>query len=198
MCIGSWSVDWRRPQCRWNEVSVFTPEASHSGAYVRNVSSVYNWEKVRGKLLEATVEEEGMPESGVCVVCIERELFLRCRYCGPRQFFCPNFARDLHANRNQFHVTQLPCSSYPTTDRSGPGLSADTQHFSKPPGFFPATLAWTQAMPVFKRKLSGHLLAKSHRYTFFKKQAIKLCLSTHYLSTIRHFKQYFQARNPLN
>ena len=27
--------------------SVFTPEASHSGAYVRNVSSVYNWEKVR-------------------------------------------------------------------------------------------------------------------------------------------------------
>ena len=30
--------------------------------------------------------------------------------------------------------------------------------------FFPATLAWTRAMPVFKRKLSGHLLAKSHRY----------------------------------
>ena len=26
------------------EASVFTPEASHSGAYVRNVSSVYNWE----------------------------------------------------------------------------------------------------------------------------------------------------------
>ena len=88
------------------EVSVFTPEASHSGAYVRNVSSVYNWEKVRGKLLEATVEEEGMPESGVCVVCKEREPFLRCRYCGPRQFFYSNCARDLHADRNQFHVLE--------------------------------------------------------------------------------------------
>ena len=97
------------------EASVFTPEVSHSGTYVRNVSSVYNWEKVRGKLLEATVEEEGMPESGVCVVCKEREPFLRCRYGGPRQFFCSNFARDLHADRNQFHVTQLPATSYPAT-----------------------------------------------------------------------------------
>ena len=73
---------------------------------MRNVSSVYNWEKVRGKLLEATVEEEGMQESGVCVVCKEREPSLRCRYCGPTQFFCSNCARDLHADRNQFHVLE--------------------------------------------------------------------------------------------
>ena len=45
--------------------------------------------------------------------------------------------------------------SHPPTDRSGPGLGY----------WHPATLAWTWAMPVFKRKLSGHLLAKSHRYT---------------------------------
>ena len=38
----------------------------------------------------------------------------------------------------------------PPTDRSGPGL----------------TLAWTRPMPVFKRKLSGPVLAKSHRYKF--------------------------------
>ena len=78
---------------------------------MRNISSVYNWEKVSGKLLEATVEEEGMAESGICVVCKEREPFLRCHYCGPRQFFCSNcardlHARDLHANRNQFHVLE--------------------------------------------------------------------------------------------
>ena len=75
-------------------------------ASVRNVSSMYNWEKVGGKLPEATVEEEGMPESGVGVVCKEREAFLRCHYCGPRQFFCSNCAQDLHADRNQFHVLE--------------------------------------------------------------------------------------------
>ena len=51
--------------------------------------------------------------------------------------------------------------SHPPMDRSGPGLSADTQQDGKPPSFFPATLAWT------KQKLSGHCLAKSHRYFFF-------------------------------
>ena len=56
------------------------------------------------------------------------------------------------------HTKQV---SHPPTDRPGPGLSADTQQDSKPAGFCPATLDW---MPVFNRKLSGHLLAKSHRY----------------------------------
>ena len=59
--------------------------------------------------------------------------------------------------------------SHPPTDRSGPGLLCWVLTPSKtasPLFFFSATLAWTRAMPVFKRKLSGHLLAKSHRYTY--------------------------------
>ena len=35
--------------------------------------------------------------------------------------------------------------------------------------FCPATLAWTREMPLFKRKLSGHLLAKWHRYIYILK-----------------------------
>ena len=31
---------------------------------------------------------------------------MRCRYCGPMQFFCSTCAHDLHAERNQFHVLE--------------------------------------------------------------------------------------------
>ena len=52
-----------------------------------------------------------------------------------------------------FHTKQV---SHTPTDRSEPELSVDTYQDSKPRGFlFQATLPW---------KLSGHLLAKSHRY----------------------------------
>ena len=63
-----------------------------------------------------------------------------------------------------FHTKQ---GSHPPMDRSGPGLSADTQQDSKPPGFFSGYTGLNTG--DFKRKRSGHLLAKSHRYTFFKK-----------------------------
>ena len=54
-----------------------------------------------------------------------------------------------------FHTKQ---GSHPPTDKSGPGLSADTQQDSKPPGFF--RLHWLEHARLtvtFKRKLSGHL-----------------------------------------
>ena len=57
-------------------------------------------------LVEVTVEEEGMLESGVCEVCKDREPSLQCCYYGPWQFFCSNCARDLHADRNQFLVLE--------------------------------------------------------------------------------------------
>ena len=57
-----------------------------------------------------------------------------------------------------FHTKQV---SHPLRNR--PGLSADTLKDSKPPGFF--RLHWL-VMPMFKQKLSGHLLAKSHRYIY--------------------------------
>ena len=51
--------------------------------------------------------------------------------------------------------------SHTPTDRSGPELSADIARWQAPGNFFLATLAWTRAMPMFKRKLGRHLLAKS-------------------------------------
>ena len=55
-----------------------------------------------------------------------------------------------------------------THPRIGLGLGSllTPRKTPSPQFFFSATLAWTLAMPVFKRKLSGHLLAKSHRYTY--------------------------------
>jgi len=89
------------------DVPVFSPdEAQHSTAQRRICNSVVNWEKVRDKLFMAAVEEESLPEKAVCVVCKQRESTVRCRYCGPRQFFCSTCAHDLHAERNQFHVLE--------------------------------------------------------------------------------------------
>lgn len=90
-----------------HDVPVFSPdEAQHSTAQRRNNNSVVNWEKMRDKLFMAAVEEESLPEKAVCVVCKQRESTVRCRYCGPRQFFCSTCAHDLHAERNQFHVLE--------------------------------------------------------------------------------------------
>ena len=46
----------------------------------------------------------------------------------------------------------------------GQGTQLTPSKTASPLVFFPARLAWTRAMPVFKRKLSWHLLAKSHRH----------------------------------
>ena len=90
-----------------HDVPVFSPdEAQHSTAQRRNYNSVVNWEKMRDKLFMAAVEEESLPEKAVCVVCKQRESTVRCRYCGPRQFFCSTCVHDLHAERNQFHVLE--------------------------------------------------------------------------------------------
>ena len=63
-----------------------------------------------------------------------------------------------NSNQSDKTLPSLPPSfdtkqvSHPPTVTSRPVLSADTWQDSKPPVFFPATLAWT--MSVFKRKLS--------------------------------------------
>ena len=89
------------------DIPVFSPdEAQHSEAHRRNYSSVANWEKIRDKLLTTAVGEETLPEKYVCAVCKQREATVRCRYCGPRQFFCLICAHDLHVKRNQFHVLE--------------------------------------------------------------------------------------------
>ena len=61
--------------------------------------------------------------------------------------------------------TQNKSTTHP---RIGLGLGSllTPSKTASPLVFFPATLAWTRAMPAFKRKPSGHLLAKSHSYIF--------------------------------
>lgn len=80
------------------DIPVISPdEVQRSEFHQRNYSSVANWEKIRDKLLTTAVREETLPEKYVCAVCKQREATVRCRYCGPRQFFCSTCAHDLHA-----------------------------------------------------------------------------------------------------
>ena len=81
-------------------------EFQQSAAHRRSYSSVFNWEKIREKLLVTAVAEDCLPEKCLCFFCKERESIARCRYCGPKQFFCSICAHDLHAERNQFHVLE--------------------------------------------------------------------------------------------
>ena len=84
----------------------FSDEFQQSTAHRRSCSSVFNWEKIREKLRVTAVAEECLPEKCLCVLCKERESTVRCRYCGPKQFFCSTCAHDLHAERNQFHILE--------------------------------------------------------------------------------------------
>jgi len=90
-----------------HDVPVFSSDDSQqSAAHRRNYNSVINWEKIRERLLITAIGEESLPEKCICVCCKERESTVRRRYCGPGQFFCYTCARDLHAERNQFHVLE--------------------------------------------------------------------------------------------
>ena len=84
-----------------------------------------------------------------------------------------------------WHQTLIKiCPPYPlvftqnnsaTHPRIGLGLGSPLtpSKTASPLVFFPAIMAWTQEMPVFKQKLSGHLLAKSHRYRWSEMQKYK-------------------------
>lgn len=89
-----------------HEISVFSPEAQTSGEYRRNINAMSNWDKIRENLLSANVEGDALPDNSLCSACKERAPSLRCRYCGPRQFFCSKCAEDLHSERNQFHIME--------------------------------------------------------------------------------------------
>lgn len=89
------------------EVSVIPPETSTSGAnYTRNVSSVCNWEKERAKLVQAIVEEEGMPESPklICVICNERLNIFALSLLQPLAVFLPKVCMG-HSRRKK----PIPC-----------------------------------------------------------------------------------------
>ena len=104
---GSSSLSEAALEVNDQDVPVFSSdELQQSAAHRRSYSSVFNWEKIRQKLLATAVAEECLPEKCLCVLCKERESTVRCRYCGPKQFFCCTCAHDLHAERNQFHVLE--------------------------------------------------------------------------------------------
>ena len=92
-----------------HDILGFSPdEAELSAAHRRNLNSVVHWEKIRDKLFTTAVGEETLPENRMCLCRMQttRVCYMRCRYCGPRQFFCSTCAHDLHAERNQFHVLE--------------------------------------------------------------------------------------------
>ena len=104
---GSSSLSEAALEVNDQDVPVFSSdEFQQSAAHKRNYSSVFNWEKIREKLLATAVAEECLPEKSLCVFCKERESTARCRYCGPKQFFCSTCAHDLHPERNQLRVLE--------------------------------------------------------------------------------------------
>ncbi|XP_028414296.1 uncharacterized protein LOC114537451 [Dendronephthya gigantea] len=79
-------------------------ENEESATQRRNVSNYLNWEKIRPQLLKAKFEDAILPSGVMCGVCSQNEANIRCKYCGPRQFFCENCAIEQHESRNKFHV----------------------------------------------------------------------------------------------
>jgi len=64
------------------------------------------WTALRESLLTATIESEGMPNGQLCMVCEIEHACLRCRDCGPNQFFCKGCGVKLHQCRNHFHYME--------------------------------------------------------------------------------------------
>ena len=72
----------------------------------RKINSLSNREKIRDALLKVRVENASFPEGSNCVVCKAEMPIMRCEYCGPKQYFCSTCARDMHAQRNKYHVLE--------------------------------------------------------------------------------------------
>ena len=66
------------------------------------------WQKLRDKVLEAWLKQEAAIEGTACVRCTELGkdapiASIRCKECGPNQFFCKDCALELHSTRCIFH-----------------------------------------------------------------------------------------------
>ena len=73
-------------------------------AHQQNLSD--QWTLLREKIINAAIESEGMPHDQVCMVCELEPACLRCRDCGPNQFFCKGCGIKLHQYRNYFHYLE--------------------------------------------------------------------------------------------
>ena len=72
----------------------------------RVLSTSENWGKVRDDMLSSYIEEQHLPENSQCVNCFNNAT-TRCEYCVPRQYFCFDCAKSVHAKRNKFHVLEM-------------------------------------------------------------------------------------------
>ena len=81
-----------------------TPVTAHEE---RRISEIKKWSSLREVLVNVAVEESCLPPDTLCVYCLQNPAVARCVYCGPRQFFCLDCSRELHRERNVFHVLQL-------------------------------------------------------------------------------------------
>jgi hypothetical protein len=91
------------PLCEDDDLSA-TPSATAHEKRVLNISE--NWGKVQDSMLSSYIEERHLPENSQCVNCFDNAR-TRCEYCGPRQYFCLDCAKSLHAKRNKFHVLEI-------------------------------------------------------------------------------------------
>ena len=87
--------------CEDDDVS--PPSATLHEKRVLNISE--NWGKVPDNMLSSYIEEQHLPENSQSVNCFDNAT-TRCEYCGPRQYFCLDCAKSLHAKRNRLHVLE--------------------------------------------------------------------------------------------
>ena len=81
--------------------------AQLSRHHLRRVKEYNSWEVMREALLQARIEEEAFSGEANCVECQGNLAVCRCQDCGPRQLFCLDCAKKLHATRNYFHCLEI-------------------------------------------------------------------------------------------
>lgn len=65
-----------------------------------------HWSDIRGKLLQAVIESECIPDKQICMHCNQDSAAFRCLKCGAGIFYCEECVRSVHDHRNIFHVVE--------------------------------------------------------------------------------------------
>lgn len=69
----------------------------------RRIKCSEEWSNISEKLRQTWLDQEGAIDGTFCCECLQAIANVRCRDCGPDQFFCENCAATFHSKRCCFH-----------------------------------------------------------------------------------------------
>jgi hypothetical protein len=72
----------------------------------RKEKTVEEWINLSDKLQQSWLHQEGAIDGAFCVQCVQPIATIRCKDCGPDQFYCENCAVDFHSKRCCFHLLE--------------------------------------------------------------------------------------------